>query len=78
VEDTVVNTQPARGRRHVFNLDMDRLMHRHGDNWIEMAPLADHTPDPRDPERRLLRGERVYRCQGCDEEISVMPPEVPR
>jgi len=60
----------------VFNLDMDRLMHRHGDDWMEMTPVADHSPDARDPERRLLRGERVYRCSGCDEEMAVVPAEV--
>lgn len=57
----------------MFNLEMDRLMHRHGDEWLEMTPVADRSPDARDPERRLLRGERVYRCTGCDEEIQVVP-----
>jgi len=53
----------------VLNLDMARLMHRHGDEWVEMTPVADHSPDARDPERRLLRGEQVFRCSGCDEEM---------
>ena len=48
---------------------MARLMHRHGDEWVEMTPVADHSPDARDPERRLLRGEQVFRCSGCDEEM---------
>ena len=61
----------------MFNLEMDRLMHRHGDEWMEMRPVADHSPDERDPERRLLRGERVYRCSGCDEEMAFVAPEVP-
>jgi len=61
----------------VFNIDMDRIMHRHGDDWLEMTPAADHSPDARDPERRLLRGERVYRCTGCEEEMAFVPPEAP-
>jgi len=56
---------------------MDRLMHRHGDEWKEMTPVADHSPDARDPERRLLRGERLYRCSGCDAEMAVVPPDAP-
>jgi hypothetical protein len=57
----------------VLNLDMARLMHRHGDEWVELTPVDDHSPDGRDPERRLLRGERVYRCPDCDEEIRFIP-----
>jgi len=50
-------------------------MHRHGDRWLEMIPGADHSPDARDPERRMLRGERVYRCEGCDEEVRIVSPD---
>jgi hypothetical protein len=57
----------------VLNIDLARLKHRHGDEWVEMTPVADHSPDARDPERRLLRGEQVYRCEGCDEEIRFTP-----
>jgi hypothetical protein len=56
---------------------MARLMHRHGDEWVEMTPVADHSPDSRDPERRLLRGEQVYRCSSCDEEIQFTAPDAP-
>lgn len=59
----------------MFNLDMDRLMHRHGDEWMEMHPVAPHSPDELDPERQLLKGKRVYRCIGCDEEMQIMPKE---
>ena len=62
----------------MLNLDLARLMHKHGDDWVQMNPVADHSPDSRDPERRLLRGVQVYRCEGCDEEIQVYPPEVSR
>jgi hypothetical protein len=60
----------------VFNIEMARLKHRHGDEWVEMSPVAAHSPDARDPERRLLAGARVYRCEGCDEEMQVTPPEI--
>jgi len=45
----------------VFNLNMDRLMHRHGNDWVEMKPVnAPLSPDDEDPERLMLRevGER--------------------
>lgn len=58
---------------------MDRLMHRHGDEWKEMTPVtAPHSPDAGDPERQLLRSQIVYRCTECDEEMAVVPPEAPR
>lgn len=59
----------------MLNIDMARLMHRHGDEWVEMTPVADHSPDSRDPERKLLAGQRAYRCDACDEEISIQYPE---
>ena len=59
----------------MLNIDMARLMHRHGDEWVEMSPVADRTPDSHDLERKLLAGERAYRCVSCDEEVTVMWPE---
>ena len=59
----------------MFNIDVARLMHRHGDEWVEMSPVAGRSPDSRDLERKLLAGERAYRCDSCDEEISIMYPE---
>lgn len=59
----------------MINIDLARLMHRHGDDWVDMSPVADHSPDARDPERKLLAGQRAYRCRDCDEEVSIMPPE---
>ena len=59
----------------MLNIDLARVMHRHGDRWLEMSPAEDHSPDPRDPERRMLRGEQIFRCQGCDEEIRIVPPD---
>jgi hypothetical protein len=58
---------------------MDRLMHRHGDEWREMTPVSSqHSPVAGDPERELLHGQMVYRCTECDEEMAVVPPEAPR
>ncbi len=62
----------------MLSLDLARLMHRHGDDWAPMSPVADHNPDALDPERQLLRGARVFRCASCDEEILVEAPEAPR
>jgi hypothetical protein len=60
----------------VFNIETARLMHQHGDGeWVEMSPVADHSPDARDPERRLLHGERAYRCKACDELVSIRLPD---
>lgn len=49
-------------------------MHRHGNDWVEMKPVSSpHSPDAQDPERRLIHGEQVYRCVGCDEEMQIVP-----
>jgi hypothetical protein len=50
------------------------LLHRHGDGWAPLRP-ADHTPEDHDIERRLLRGEKLYRCDECDLDILVVPPD---
>ena len=52
-------------------------MHRHDDEWVEMSLVAPYNPDSLDPERRLLHGAQVYRCEGCDDEIQVSTPESP-
>jgi hypothetical protein len=78
--DTVVEIEPSgRNQRLLnFDLDMERLMHRHGDDWIEMRPVGEpHSPDERDPERELGRGERIYRCVGCDVEMQVVSKRPP-
>ena len=40
-----------------------------------MSPAADRSPDSRDPERKLLAGQRAYRCDACDEEIAIRFPD---
>jgi hypothetical protein len=62
----------------LLNYDMERLMHRHGDDWVDMRPVGEpHTPDDVDPERAMQHGERVYRCMGCDEEMRVISKRPP-
>lgn len=62
----------------MLNFQAARLMHRHDDEWVEMSPVAaPHSPEPLDPERRLLHGAKVYRCDSCDDEIQVAVPEDP-
>jgi hypothetical protein len=62
----------------VFNFLMDRPMHRHGDEWVEMEPVGSpHSPDDRDPERQMIRGEQIFRCIECDEEIRIVPKGSP-
>jgi hypothetical protein len=58
----------------VISVNQLQLLHRHGDDW---APLrqAEHTPDDHDLERRLLRGDKLFKCAECDLEILVVPPE---
>ena len=37
---------------------------------------SEHTsPDDHDIERRLLRGDKLYKCTECDLEILVVPPD---
>ena len=55
----------------MLNFETSRIMHKHGDDWAEMRAVEAHTPDSRDPERELLRGERLFRCTACDDEIQI-------
>lgn len=47
------------------------VLHRHGDDWEPMEEVEPTAVD-HDLERRLLRGERIFRCESCDEEISIV------
>ena len=68
---TLAAVQRVSEERHVFNIDVARIMHKHGDDWVEMSPVADWSPDGHDPERKLLAGQRAFRCHACDEEIAI-------
>lgn len=61
----------------MFNLETQQLLHRHGKDWYPMDPvLPEHTnPDDHDIERRVLRGQKVFRCVSCDEEICIDVPD---
>jgi len=60
----------------LFSFEQMALLHRHEDEWREMHEVQ--APHPAvgddDVERRLLRGEKLYRCDECDLEIMAAPP----
>jgi hypothetical protein len=57
----------------MFNMADLRLLHRHGDDWSEIHEVEHHDAAAHDVERAMLRGARVYRCEGCDEEWIITP-----
>jgi hypothetical protein len=59
----------------LLNVDQMALLHRHGDEWQELREVRHPSPEDSDIERRLLRGERLFRCAECDLEILAVPPE---
>jgi hypothetical protein len=59
----------------VLNIQAMTVMHRHGDDWGEMRDVTHTNPDAHDPERQLVRGARIFRCDVCDEEIQIVPPD---
>jgi hypothetical protein len=63
-------------RNQVISVNQIELLHRHGSDWsrLEEAPQP-HTVDDHDLERRLLHGDRLFRCSECDLEILVVPPD---
>jgi hypothetical protein len=58
----------------VIPLNSALLLHRHGDDWLPLQQ-ADHSSVDHDVERRLLKGDRLFRCDECDLEILVVPPD---
>ena len=50
-----------------------KLIHRHGDTWVELAPGEHHDAAEHDPERGWMRHARLFRCTRCDEEVMVVP-----
>jgi hypothetical protein len=59
----------------LLNLDQMALLHRHGGEWQELREVRHASPEDDDLERRLLRGERLFRCAECELEILAVPPE---
>lgn len=58
----------------MLNFQAMQLLHRHGEDWGQMEELEHHSPATHDPERRLLRGDRVYRCKTCADEVRIVVP----
>lgn len=59
----------------MLNVESTGLLHRHGDHWSPMLEVEANSPAALDPERKMLRGYRVFRCRDCDDEVSVETPE---
>jgi hypothetical protein len=59
----------------VINLGSLEMLHRHGNDWTPLHEAEHATPDDHDVERRLLRGEKLFRCEECELEILVVPPD---
>lgn len=60
----------------MFSFEQMAFLHRHEDEWRELREVPHHTSSSDDDvERRLLRGERLYRCDECDLEIIAAPPD---
>lgn len=55
-------------------LNSATLLHRHGNDWMPLEP-ADHSSVDHDVERRLLKGDRLFKCAECDLEILLVPPD---
>jgi hypothetical protein len=55
----------------LLGFDQLTLLHRHGDEWLPMEEVKPSSVDDLDPERRLLRGERVFRCTACEDEVRI-------
>jgi hypothetical protein len=61
----------------VIQLSQLEMLHRHGDEWAPLAPAAHTSPADHDIERRLLRGNKLFKCAECDLEILIVPPDEP-
>jgi hypothetical protein len=59
----------------VIQLSQLEMLHRHGGEWAPLEPAEHMTPDDHDIERRLLRGDKLFKCTECDLEILVVPPD---
>jgi hypothetical protein len=59
----------------VIQLSQLEMLHRHGNDWAPLEQAEHTTPDDHDIERRLLRGDKLFKCSECDLEILVVPPD---
>ena len=56
----------------MFDYRTVQLMHLHGDERIPMHERPRDAADD-DPGRGWVKGERIFRCSSCDEEVVVLP-----
>lgn len=59
----------------MLNFEQLTLLHRHDDDWRPMDQVQHPSPDDSDIERRLLRGEKLFRCASCELEVMAVPPD---
>jgi hypothetical protein len=59
----------------VIQLSQLEMLHRHGNEWAPLEQVEHMSPDDHDIERRLLRGDKLFKCSECDLEILVVPPD---
>lgn len=59
----------------MIQLSQLEMLHRHGNDWVPLEQVVEHnTPADHDMERRLLRGDKLFKCTECELEILVVPP----
>jgi hypothetical protein len=52
-----------------------RLLHRHGNGeYATLREVPEQSVAKHDPERAWMRGAKLYACEGCEEEIVMVPP----
>jgi hypothetical protein len=58
-------------------MELLRFEHSHGkDDWHRMHEVTSaHDSAASDPERKWDRGDRIFRCDSCAEEIRIVSPE---
>jgi hypothetical protein len=59
----------------VIQLSQLEMLHRHGGDWAPLEHVEHTSPADHDVERRLLRGDKLFKCSECDLEILVVPPD---
>jgi hypothetical protein len=59
----------------VIQLSQLEMLHRHGSEWAPLEQTEHLSPVDHDIERRLLRGDKLFKCTECDLEILVVPPD---
>ncbi len=56
----------------MFDYQTVKLLHRHGgDDWAPFAEGSDHDVAAHDPERKWLKGARIFRCIKCADEVAI-------